>query len=33
MNFCELSLAITPPPPGEEEVTPEEDYYNEFDEV
>jgi hypothetical protein len=31
MNFCELTLAINPL--GEEEVTPEEDYYNEFDEV
>jgi hypothetical protein len=31
MNFCELTLTITPI--GEEQVPPEEDYYNEFDEV
>jgi hypothetical protein len=31
MNFYELTLAITPT--GEEQVAPEEDYYEEFDEV
>jgi hypothetical protein len=29
MNICELTLAITPPPTGEEQVPPEEDYYDE----
>jgi hypothetical protein len=33
MNFCELTLAINPPSIGEEQVAPEEDYYEEFDEV
>jgi hypothetical protein len=31
MNVCELTLAINPP--GEEHVPPEEDYYDEFDEI
>jgi hypothetical protein len=29
MNICDLTLAITPT--GEEQVPPEEDYYDEFD--
>jgi hypothetical protein len=34
MNFCGLTLAIKFfPPTGEEQVAPEEDYYEEFDEV
>jgi hypothetical protein len=35
MNLCELTLAIKPPPThtGEEQVAPEEDYYEEFDKV
>jgi hypothetical protein len=35
MNFCDLTLAITPSPPptGEGQVPSEEDYYDEFDEV
>jgi hypothetical protein len=39
MNFCDLTLAIAPPPPhththtGEEQVAPDENYYEEFDEV
>jgi hypothetical protein len=32
MNFFELTLAIKPPI-GEQQVAPEEDYYDEFDEV
>jgi hypothetical protein len=32
MNFCEITLGINPPS-GEERVAPEEDYYEEFDEV
>jgi hypothetical protein len=32
MNFCELTLAITPHT-GEEQVPPEKDYYDEFDQV
>jgi hypothetical protein len=31
MYICALTLAITPP--GEEQVPPEEDYYEEFDEI
>jgi hypothetical protein len=31
MNVCELTLAINPL--REEQVPPEEDYYNEFDEI
>jgi hypothetical protein len=31
MNISELPLAITPP--GEEQVPPEEDYYDEFNEI
>jgi hypothetical protein len=31
MTIWELTLAIITP--GEEQVTPEEDYYNEFDEI
>jgi hypothetical protein len=30
MNICELTLAI---PPDEEQVSPEENYYDEFDEI
>ena len=33
MNFCELTLVIKLSPTGEEHVAPEEDYYEEFDEV
>jgi hypothetical protein len=32
MNFCELTLVINCPI-GQEQVAPEEDYYDEFDEV
>jgi hypothetical protein len=32
VNFCELTLAINTPT-GEEQVAPEEDYYEEFDKV
>jgi hypothetical protein len=31
MNVCELTIAITPV--GEEQVPPEEDYYDEFVEI
>jgi hypothetical protein len=34
MNICELTLAIKlPAHRGEEQVPPEEEYYDEFDEV
>jgi hypothetical protein len=33
MNICELTIAMIPPPAGEEHVSPEEDYYDEFDEI
>jgi hypothetical protein len=33
MDFCELTLVITPSPTCEEQVVQEEDYYEEFDEV
>jgi hypothetical protein len=33
MNIYELTLAIKLPPTGEEQVPPEEEYYDEFDDV